>query len=147
MRRVCLHFLTGRREGRVEVYPVERFQGLSFGRDPRCDVRFHPTEEAVVSRNHAMLEWAPEDPHMFRLFDLLSSNGTYVNGRRIASAVLLCSGDEIKFGASGPALRFEIDEVADDTPPDATREMRKPRVTTEMPIATMTRKVLDPDQH
>jgi pSer/pThr/pTyr-binding forkhead associated (FHA) protein len=134
MHRIRLHYLSGSREGQVELYPVQRYTSLSLGRGEGCDVRFHPIDDARVSRNHAMLEWSKEDPPLFRLNDLLSSNGTFVNGRRIAQSVLLRDGDEIQLGLGGPTLRFVIDTVEDsvafeDQPARPSKTIEIPSVT------------------
>jgi pSer/pThr/pTyr-binding forkhead associated (FHA) protein len=52
-----------------------------------------------VSRRHAQLR---RQGNGWRVVDLLSTNGTYLNGRHISSAVAL-PGDEVSFG--GCAMR------------------------------------------
>lgn len=49
-----------------------------------------------VSRNHARI--VEEDRNLFRLHDLASANGTWLNGKRVKQSVLLESDDEIRFG-------------------------------------------------
>lgn len=49
-----------------------------------------------VSRSHARI--VEEDRNLFRLHDLASANGTWLNGKRIKQSVLLESDDEIQFG-------------------------------------------------
>jgi signal transduction histidine kinase len=76
-------------------------QTIGIGRDPSSAMQLHDTE---VSRHHAEIRWA-EDAHL--LIDLSSSNGTYVNGRRVAQQ-RLASGDQVQLGSSlmlytGPA--------------------------------------------
>ncbi|MFD0568455.1 FHA domain-containing protein [Kitasatospora gansuensis] len=51
--------------------------------------------DASVSRFHAELRREPEG---WVLQDLGSSNGTYVNGLRVAGAVLVRAGDQVRFG-------------------------------------------------
>jgi hypothetical protein len=110
--RIRLTHLEGSRAGQDDLFPATRLSSLSLGRDPGCDVRFHPTGDVVVSRNHALIEWSREDdPPLFRLSDLLSRNGTFVNDRRIASPVLLGDGDTIRLGGDGPCLRFGIERA------------------------------------
>ncbi|MCL2326257.1 MAG: FHA domain-containing protein [Proteobacteria bacterium] len=48
-----------------------------------------------ISRNHAKII---NQGMTFKLSDLDSSNGTFVNGKRIRGEVLLQSGDEVRFG-------------------------------------------------
>jgi hypothetical protein len=109
--RILLRHRTGAKAGQVEVYPVSRYNSLSLGRDVGCDVRFHPTRDIVVSRNHALIEWNQDDPPLFRISDLLSSNGTFLNGRRIGSSVLLRSSDKIQLGMDGPVIEFTFEDV------------------------------------
>lgn len=63
--------------------------------------------DAGISRLHAILE--PIDGG-WRISDLGSRNGTFVNGNRIAGAVALRPGDEIRIGAW--RLSF-LDDTAD----------------------------------
>jgi pSer/pThr/pTyr-binding forkhead associated (FHA) protein len=60
---------------------------------------------AGVSRAHAKIDLAGPSP---QIEDLDSTNGTYVNGRRIppGSRVAVCQGDEIYLGQM--ALRIEL---------------------------------------
>jgi signal transduction histidine kinase len=66
---------------------------LSIGRDASNRVRLHDTE---VSRRHAELVRTPEG---YRILDVGSANGTFVNSRAIRD-VLLQSGDQIQVGQS-----------------------------------------------
>jgi pSer/pThr/pTyr-binding forkhead associated (FHA) protein len=54
---------------------------MSIGRHPTCDVRFDPEQDLDVSSRHAVLFLKEGRWH---LRDLGSTNGTYVNGTRIA---------------------------------------------------------------
>ncbi len=63
----------------------------SVGRHPRSDVFL---DEVTVSRHHAELRWTNSG---FRVIDLGSLNGTYVNGEAVDSAVLV-HGDELQCG-------------------------------------------------
>jgi pSer/pThr/pTyr-binding forkhead associated (FHA) protein len=67
------------------------------GRASTCEVRL---SDRTVSRRHAQLR---RQGDRWRVVDLLSTNGTYVNGRRVSSAVVL-PGDEVSFG--GHALHL-----------------------------------------
>ena len=114
MLRVHLRYLTGSKAGTVEVYPTARFRALYVGRDGGCDVRFHADRDGMVSRNHAVIEWklTEGEPARFSVSDLLSSNGTFVNGERVGQAAPLHSGDHVRFGQGGPELIFHVDEPA-----------------------------------
>jgi hypothetical protein len=65
---------------------------LVIGREPTVDV---VVDEPSVSRTHARLE--PRPNGVYRLTDLGSSNGTYVNGVRLQSGPVH-AGDRVQFG-------------------------------------------------
>jgi len=58
-------------------------------------------DHATVSRKHAILH---HDGGRYTLTDLDSTNGTFVNGRRIKGAVPINPGDELSFGAARFAM-------------------------------------------
>jgi hypothetical protein len=78
---------------------------VSIGRGPGNTVAL-TADDRGVSAYHAVLY---ADPRRMLLQDLQSTNGTFVNGRRIQECVLE-AGDEIGLGRSGPKFRI----VADD---------------------------------
>lgn len=61
------------------------------GRDPTCDAQI---DNLALSRHHCQITWAEGS---FKLEDLKSANGTFLNGERIESASLR-DGDEIRLG-------------------------------------------------
>jgi pSer/pThr/pTyr-binding forkhead associated (FHA) protein len=63
----------------------------SAGRDPGSDIFL---DEVTVSRRHA--EFRRENGEV-QIVDISSLNGTYVNGKPVASA-MLANGDEIQIG-------------------------------------------------
>lgn len=67
----------------------------------------------MVSRSHAVIEWGDAVPRRFTLTDLVSSNGTFVNGERVSGMVVLQDGDQIQLGGGGPVVRFAIDSAVD----------------------------------
>ena len=72
---------------------VEGSTPLVIGRSTEADVLVMDPE---VSRRHAQLE---ADGDAVFLTDLRSSNGTFLNGRRIGESIELRPGDEIDIGA------------------------------------------------
>lgn len=101
---------------------------LGIGRDASNALQIHDSE---VSRRHAELD---REGTSYRLSDLGSANGTYVNGRRV-SEQLLASGDHVQIGstlmlftaaAEEPAdsLAARIDIVARQQPGDSSRIVR-----------------------
>jgi len=83
------HLAFGERE-QMRLLRVDR-DITHIGRSPGAAVRI---DEYRVSRDHAILV---RHGRFFRLLDNRSSNGTYVNGRRIV-AVGIASGDLIEIG-------------------------------------------------
>ena len=77
---------------------------ISIGRGPECDIRLRSSS---VSRYHAVLKIS-HDAVIFE--DMNSTNGCFVNGRRIARR-LLKDGDMLKVGAV--PLRFGIRATQD----------------------------------
>jgi phosphoserine phosphatase RsbU/P len=76
----------------------------SIGRSPDQDLVLR---EAFVSRRHALLT---QHSGECELVDQQSSHGTFVNGTRIARA-LLKAGDTLQFGSvNAPAFRFHVPE-------------------------------------
>src|SRR5271170_7202266 len=55
-----------------------------------------------VSRHHAVVV---RTGHDYRLSDLGSTNGTYINGRKLVDSTVLNLGDEIRFGGARFVLR------------------------------------------
>ena len=143
---MLLRHLSGAREGQCEIYPIARFQALYFGRGSECDVRFSAQGELMVSRSHAVLEWTSGAPRRFSLTDLVSSNGTFVNGKRLEGMVALVEGDRIQFGAGGPIVQFGLDQGSDLTVNrEVTQSIRKVSEadaslseTTKRPLAKLT---------
>ncbi len=67
---------------------------LGLGRDSANHIQIHDTE---VSRKHAEVRY---DGNVCLVADLNSSNGTYVNGRRIEGPCTLTSGDRLQVGGT-----------------------------------------------
>lgn len=119
---------------------------VTFGRDSTNVVQLHDTE---VSRRHAELRL---QDGVYVLFDLGSSNGTFVNAARVDSKPL-ASGDELQLGRSCllytaddeeplSDLAKKIDIVRREQPEDrsrivhALREEEGSRIFTASPAAT-----------
>jgi len=127
--RVIIEHLSGSLAGRVEVYPCARFDTIRLGRDPACEVRFDPLQDDRVSRHHASIEWADvEGGFAATLIDLLSSNGTLLNGRRVRGPTLLAHGDRVQLGSQGPELviRFERRPAPTESPVTASMPRYEP---------------------
>lgn len=67
---------------------------VTIGRDPTCEIAF--PEVPSLSRFHARVTYSNDG---VVVEDLRSTNGTFVNDRRVTEAVGLASGNRIQFGA------------------------------------------------
>ncbi|MBF0491408.1 MAG: FHA domain-containing protein [Deltaproteobacteria bacterium] len=79
-------------EGDVEPKEIELSETISLGRSPSNDVVL---KEAKVSRQHAAINKQGND---YILIDLKSSNGVYVNGKRVEEQILK-DGDQVSVGS------------------------------------------------
>lgn len=90
--------------------PIAR-QSVTIGRSARAGNDVVLSEDGQVSRRHARIE--REIDGRFTLYDLDTTNGTRVNGRKIDNCTL-SSGDEILIGAT--RIVFTQDAPADVEP-------------------------------
>lgn len=111
MERVILRHLKGSKASQLEEFPLEQFAELIMGRDPASSVRFDPEKDDLVGRQHARIAKDPADSHRFKLVDLNSRNGTFLNKLRVVGEMPLQPGDVIQLGAGGPEIQFDIDPL------------------------------------
>jgi soluble lytic murein transglycosylase-like protein/pSer/pThr/pTyr-binding forkhead associated (FHA) protein len=78
---------------------------VSIGRSPG-NTFVLTADDRCVSAYHAVIY---ADPQRMLLQDLQSTNGTFVNGRRVHECILE-AGDEIGLGRSGPKFRVAADD-------------------------------------
>ena len=76
-------------------------QLIRIGRDPNADVAFDPNVDLLVSFNHAKIVVYEG---VVTLYDLESTNGTYIAGEQIARRDLV-GGETVEFGRGGPQIR------------------------------------------
>jgi diguanylate cyclase (GGDEF)-like protein len=94
-----------------EVLPLRRAD-LTVGRSPENDLCL---SEVEVSRHHARIELVGQEdlPPIVLLSDLGSTNGTYINGRRVLTRggpVSLQHGDVVRVGTHAFKLKY-LDEM------------------------------------
>jgi hypothetical protein len=87
-----------RRSNKEVSYPLGKGE-VSIGRSQDNDIVL---TEGKISRRHAKVQFLDGG---FVLSDLNSSNGTFVNGQKIARPVVLRENDEILIGDSGMVFR------------------------------------------
>jgi hypothetical protein len=106
--------LRSRDDAPPETIPVRR--ELVIGREDTCDVVL---ANPLVSRRHARV-WPSNG--RYGVEDLGSSNGTYINGQRITTAVEIRDGDRLTLGDA--ELRFRL--IADDVMPSLPGQQSGP---------------------
>ncbi len=104
-----VHVLSGSRAGLV--FPLSAGR-VTVGRHPDADLRFHPEGDLDVSARHAEIA---REGGGWRLRDLGSRNGTWVNGERVAGEAWLRDGDRVAFGRGGPVAEFRHRAAASPT--------------------------------
>ena len=122
--RVVIDHVAGTRRGHRQEFPAGA--RIRFGRHPECEVSFDPQRDIDASSRHAELRTVDAG---WVLVDLGSSNGTYVEGRRITEApVARIAPVSIDFGPGGPRVRLFVGddgEIAALPPPPL--EAARPR--------------------
>lgn len=82
----------------VAILAAPRYGGqmrnLVIGRDPDCDL---VVDDQATSGHHAAIRWNQAGA---TIFDLESTNGIYVNGRKIIGSAWLTTGAHVGFGRS-----------------------------------------------
>jgi len=108
-----------------KVFALEP-QEVLIGRDPACAVSVIDPE---VSRKHARLVW---DGEYFTVEDLGSTNGTFINGKRITAAHVLQIGDTVAFGEN-IALSYEAVNDPDATMVSLSAKVDENKMPVEQP--------------
>jgi pSer/pThr/pTyr-binding forkhead associated (FHA) protein len=94
--------ISGARAGHRDVFDKSY---VAIGRHPMSDLRFDAEQDIDASTRHAALMQTADT---WILRDLGSTNGTFVNGERIAADTPLQSGDTLRFGVHGPEVLFQL---------------------------------------
>jgi pSer/pThr/pTyr-binding forkhead associated (FHA) protein/type II secretory pathway pseudopilin PulG len=97
-----LRIVSGARSGHRDVFDKSY---IGIGRHPLSDVRFDAENDLDASTRHAAIV---KTGTTFVLRDLGSTNGTYVNGEKLAGERTLNDGDSLRFGVHGPEVSFHI---------------------------------------
>jgi pSer/pThr/pTyr-binding forkhead associated (FHA) protein len=101
------HLVGSRRGQRQELAARDR---VRFGRHPDCEVSFDAVRDIDASSRHAELRAADGG---WTLVDVGSSNGTYVDGRRVTETTIAAEQSVmIELGSGGPLLRLFIGNAA-----------------------------------
>ena len=98
-----LRILTGSRGGYRERFDKRT---IALGRHANSDLRFDPNGDLDVSVRHA--EIVEDSGGAYRLRDLGSTNGTFVNGHRLTRERTLHDGDVLSLGTDGPKVEVHV---------------------------------------
>ncbi|HEY3067052.1 MAG TPA: type VI secretion protein IcmF/TssM N-terminal domain-containing protein [Methylomirabilota bacterium] len=98
----------GSKKGQIESFDSDR---IRIGRKTDNDLRFDAERDREVSGYHAEVY---REGSVFFLRDLRSTNGTYLNARRIDEPTPIADGDIIQLSARGPKMVFSVKEVPRD---------------------------------
>ncbi|MCY7323968.1 MAG: PrsW family intramembrane metalloprotease [Phormidesmis sp. CAN_BIN36] len=115
-------------EQRQPTYPLSTEQIIAIGRDPRCQVVLDPTLHSSVSRRHVEIRptATTEDGRpVWWVCDLNSSNGTYLNGKRLRGCRVLKAGDRVSLGQTGPTFAFDYCLATSPPPPAASQTVKR----------------------
>ncbi len=92
--------VSGLKQGERETF---REFPITIGRAPDSKLRLNVNDTRASTR-HAEVNFDGKDVF---LRDLNSTNGSYLNGKRVSQTKLV-NGDIVEFGVNGPKLRFEF---------------------------------------
>jgi len=102
--RIVIDHVSGSRRGQRQELPSD--DRVRFGRHPECEVSFDAHRDIDASSRHAELRRSGE---RWVLVDVGSSNGTFVDGKRITEAPVSPGVPVmVDFGPAGPKLRLFI---------------------------------------
>jgi S1-C subfamily serine protease len=118
-----LRILTGARVGHRERFDKRL---ITLGRHLDSDLRFDPNDDLDVSAHHAEIVVTPDQRYHIR--DRASTNGTFVNGRRIVGEETLNDGDVVWLGAEGPQIEVRLLQAAARAAGDGRPKVRKTTV-------------------
>jgi len=100
--KIELRVTSGARSGHREVFDKPY---IGIGRHPMSDLRFDAEKDIDASTRHAAIVKTGDD---WQLRDLNSTNGTFVNGEKLAGDRTLKDGDVMRFGHHGPEVSFHV---------------------------------------
>ncbi len=106
--RIVIRHLSGSKINQIEQFDLEGLQEITIGRDPASKIAFDQQRDDEVSRRHAVIRIRNDKELYFRIADANSSNGTFLNGERIAGEVELLPEDTVELGSGGPKFIFDV---------------------------------------
>lgn len=108
-----LEVIKGPSQGKKFEFDLTPGRVVKLGRERNNDVAFFEPPSPVVSRYHAELSKSGEG--LF-LEDVGSTNGTFLNGKKISGRAAVKNGDRIGLGTNGPELSVGLEMPAPLSP-------------------------------
>jgi serine protease Do len=105
---IVIRHLSGSKANQIEQIPLKDLHEITIGRDPNSTIAFDQRRDDVVSRRHATIRIEGGDNPIFRIRDLGSSNGTFLNGQQLTGEVEMSPEDVIELGDGGPKFSFDV---------------------------------------
>ena len=100
--------LTGSSAGRTEELALDSKRELVIGRASSAALKYDLDKDDRVSHVHARILWTGTPKPRFKIGDLNSTNGTFVNDVRVRSNTDLRPGDVVLLGRNGPSFKFDV---------------------------------------
>ncbi len=140
--RIVIRHVSGSKANQIEQIPFVNLTEITIGRDPSSNIAFDSPRDDIVSRRHAVIRVIRVIRGYqisFRLADLGSSNGTFLNGEPITEEKELLPEDTIGLGKNGLKFIFDVQprpanmvsrtRVIDITDPASTRIIKATGIT------------------
>lgn len=107
MQKIIIKHMTGSKANQTETFEMP-IDTIVFGRlTESCQVKYDPEKDDLVSRTH--LKITSGEGNQFLVTDLNSSNGTFINGKKITEPITIEAGDKVQLGKDGPQFIFNLD--------------------------------------
>ena len=90
--------------GLTSTFKLDPSQACVIGRSDNCDIKLLSPK---VSGKHIRIRYSQTNKG-WTVEDLTSTNGTYINGRRIKKIALITKDCHIQLGESGPSLTLDL---------------------------------------
>ena len=105
MTSLILRHLSGSKANQESVFSEEELAApITLGRDPASRLSFGEADDAA-SRNHARLERTPDG---YKIVDLKSANGLFLNGARVTGESVLRHGDIPNLAMPPMTMGFDV---------------------------------------
>lgn len=106
--KIKIRHQAGSKAGQMEEFAVSS-DDLKIGRGSNCQIQYDPDLDDMVSREHAFISVDKDEADTFWMTDNNSSNGLFVNEKRIFGKIKIYAGDTVQLGTNGPVFKFDLE--------------------------------------